>query len=92
MNFSRGFAHLDFIRGQESDNWRSGDPRLIADQLRQHVREPINWQRHAGLINYLLNQRHRRSEDDYSCARVFRAACEWLNDNHTVGTVLPMDR
>ena len=85
MNFSRGFAHLDFIRGQESDNWRSGDPRLIEDQLRQHVREPINWQHHAGLVNYLLNQRHRRSEDDYSCARVFRAACEWLDDNHTVG-------
>ena len=59
MNFSRGFAHLDFIRGQESDNWRSGDPRLVQDQLRQHVREPINWQRHAGLVNYLLNQRHR---------------------------------
>ena len=84
MNFSRGFAHLDFIRGQESDNWRSGDPRLIEDQLRQHVREPINWEHHAGLINYLLNQRHRRSEDDYSCARVFRSACEWLDDNHTV--------
>ena len=85
MNFSRGFAHLDFVRGQESDNWRTGDPRLIEDQLRQHVREPINWQLHAGLVNYLLNQRHRRSEDDYSCARVFRSACEWLNDNHTVG-------
>lgn len=85
MNFSRGFAHLDFVRGQESDNWRSGDPRLIEDQLRQHVREPIDWQRHAGLINYLLNQRHRRSEDDYSCARVFRAACDWLDDNYTVG-------
>ncbi len=84
MNFSRGFAHLDFVRGQESDNWRSGDPRLIEDQLRQHVREPINWTRHAGLVNYLLNQRHRRSEDDYSCARVFHSACEWLEDNHTM--------
>ena len=29
VNFSRGFAHLDFIRGQETDNWKSGDPRLI---------------------------------------------------------------
>ena len=48
MNFSRGFAHFDFIRGQESDNWHSGDPRLIEEQLRKHVREPINWQRHAG--------------------------------------------
>lgn len=85
MNFSRGFAHFDFIRGQESDNWRSGDPRLIEAQLREHVREPLNWLRHAGLVNYLLCQRHRKSEDDYSCARVFRAASDWLDDNHTVG-------
>ena len=85
MNFSRGFAHCDFIRGQESDNWRSGDPRLVEDQLRRHVRAPINWGRHAGLVNYLLNQRHRCAEDDYSCARVFRAAGKWLEDNHTVG-------
>ena len=84
MNYARGFAHLDFIRGQESDNWNSGDPRLIEEQLRNHVREPIDWPRHATLVNYLLNQRHRRSEDDYSCARVFRAACDWLQDNHTM--------
>ena len=84
MNFSRGFAHLDFIRGQESDNWRSGSPRLIEEQLRRHVREPIDWPRHAALVNYLLNQRHRRSADDYSCARVFRAACDWLDDNHAM--------
>ncbi len=84
MNFSRGFAHYDFIRGQESDNWQSGAPRLIEEQLRKHVREPLNWKRHAGLVNYLLCQRQRQSEDDYSCARVFRSACEWLDDNHTV--------
>ena len=84
MNYARGFAHLDFIRGQESDNWRSGDPRLIAEQLRNHVREPIDWPRHATLVNYLLNQRHRQSEEDYSCARVFRAACDWLQDNHAM--------
>ena len=35
MNFSRGFAHFDFIRGQESDNWQSGDPKLIEAQLRE---------------------------------------------------------
>ena len=84
VNYARGFAHLDFVRGQESDNWRSGDPRMIEEQLRRHVREPIDWPRQATLVNYLLNQRHRQSEDDYSCARVFRAACDWLQDNHTM--------
>ena len=94
MNFSRGFAHLDFVRGQESDNWRSGDPRLIEDQLRQHVREPINWQRHAGIgqlscsINGIGVPRTITG-----CARVYsQSACEWLNDNHTIGSFLPMDR
>ena len=84
MNYARGFAHLDFFRGQESDNWKSGDPRLVEEQLRNHAREPIDWPRHATLVNYLLNQRHRQSEDDYSCACVFRAACDWLHDNHAM--------
>ena len=85
MNFSRGFAHLDFIRGQETDNWQTGDPRVIEDQLRRHVRSPIKWSRHPALINYLLSQRHRKSKEDYQCARVFNAASTWLEDNHTVG-------
>ncbi len=85
MNFARGFAHLDVVRGQESDNWKSGDPRLVEAQLARHVRPPAALEAHVGLVNYLLNQRHRRNKDDYQCARVFNAACEWLDDNHTVG-------
>lgn len=34
-----------------------------------------------GLYQYLLNQRSRRGEDDYQCARVFRSAMDWLDDN-----------
>ncbi len=85
MNFARGFAHLDVVRGQESDNWKSGDPRLIEAQLARHVRSPVDWPAHAGLVNYLLNQRHRKDKDDYQCARVFNSACDWLRDNHSVG-------
>lgn len=85
MNFARGFAHLDFVRGQESDNWKSGDPRLVEAQLARHVRSPVDMARHVGLVNYLLNQRGRREKDDYQCARVFNSACEWLADNHTAG-------
>ena len=33
------------------------------------------------LYQYLQNQRFRQSEEDYSCARVFRKATEWLDDN-----------
>ena len=81
MNYTRGFATYDFIRGQESDNWRYGSRSVIEEAIKRHVREPIQWERHATLIQYLFNQRFRKSEEDYSCARVFRRAAEWLEEN-----------
>jgi arylsulfatase A-like enzyme len=81
MNYTRGFVTYDFIRGQESDNWRYGTRAAIEDLIREHVREPINWDRHAGLMQYLFNQRFRQQEEDYSCARVFRRAADWLAEN-----------
>ncbi len=81
MNYWRGFTNYEFIRGQESDNWRGGSLDSIKDQLRRHVREPINWRKHSTLVQYLLNMRGREKEEDYLCARVMRAACDWLEDN-----------
>jgi len=80
-NFWRGFTSYEFIRGQESDNWKSGPPDLVADLLPKYTRDPENIVGNAVLIQYLLNQRFRRSEEDYQCARVFRTAAEWLEDN-----------
>ena len=54
MNYTRGFVTYDFIRGQESDNWRFGTRESIEHLLRPHVREPINWDRHTGLVQYLF--------------------------------------
>jgi len=81
MNYTRGFVTYDFVRGQETDNWRWGSRASIEAALKRHVREPVQWDRHAGLIQYLFNQRFRRGEEDYSCARVFRRAAEWLEEN-----------
>ena len=81
MNYTRGFVTYDFIRGQESDNWRFGTREAIEDLLRPHVREPINWDRHVGLMQYMFNQKFRQREEDYSCARVFRRAADWLSEN-----------
>ena len=81
MNYTRGFATYDFIRGQESDNWRSGSEKHVEEQMKKHVREPINWGRHATLFQYLLNNRGRKTEEDYLCARVFRSAAQWLEDS-----------
>lgn len=82
MNFSRGFATLDFIRGQESDNWKPVRPELIEEQMKRFVREPINFRRHATLAQYLANMVGREGEDDYLCARVASSACDWLDAAH----------
>jgi len=81
MNYTRGFCIYDFIRGQETDNWRGGTLDMIEDQLRKHTRQPLNSPRLLGLAQYLWNQRGRQGEEDYQCARVFRAAMRWLEDN-----------
>ena len=81
MNYTRGFVTYDFIRGQETDNWRGGSLDSIADKVRRYTREPLDSPRVARLVQYLFNQRHRASEEDYQCARVFRSAARWLEDN-----------
>ena len=83
MNYWRGFATYEFIRGQESDNYKGGTPDMIEEAIKRHVREPINWSRHSTLIQYLLNMRERQCEEDYLCAQVFRKAADWLDDNAT---------
>ena len=81
MNYTRGFCSYDFIRGQETDNWRGGTLDEIEAQLRAHTHEPLDSPRIARLAQYLWNQRDREREEDYQCARVFRAAMRWLDDN-----------
>lgn len=81
MNYTRGFCTYDFVRGQETDNWRGGTIDQIAAQLRAYTHEPIDSPRIMRLAQYLWNQRDRAHEEDYQCARVFRAAVRWLDDN-----------
>ncbi len=83
MNYTRGFASYEFIRGQESDNWKSGSLDAVRDQLARHVRNPAKRRHFGTLIQYLWNMQGRETEDDYLCARVFGAAREWLTDNAT---------
>jgi len=80
MNFTRGFCNYEFIRGHEGDNWRGGSVPVIEEQLRKCTRGPLDLTRTSGLIQYLWNQRGRRSEEDYQCARVFLSAMRWLED------------
>ncbi len=85
MNYWRGFCSWEHVRGQVDDHWRGGTRAMIEPLIRELVREPIDWERHLVLAQYLLNNRDRRSDDDYLPARVFGTASRWLEDNHTNG-------
>lgn len=82
MNYTRGFTSYDFIRGQENDNYRGGTLAQVEEQVKRHVREPVRWARHGTLVQYLWNNRGRRSEDDYLSAKVMNGACRWLDECH----------
>lgn len=78
MNFTRGFLSYEFIRGYESDNFRSG--RLSPNALRPYVRDP-DPQRHPVLAQYLLNIQDRVNEEDWLTAQVFGRAIKWVADH-----------
>lgn len=78
MNFTRGFASYDFVRGYESDNWRSGE--VTEAELRPYVREPARPEDHPILVQHLLNARGRSQESEWSAARVFDRAAAWVGE------------
>lgn len=80
MNFHRGFDSWQWIRGQETDRWRSGpkagfDP---AKHIPAHLRNP---RYDANMLQYWMNTLDRKKEEDYACARTCRAAMRWLEEN-----------
>ncbi len=80
-NYTFGFAGSTFIRGQEYDRWIT-DPTI-----------PIPWPaprekmaQHCPPDYYLRYQRNRaefRVERDWFAPRVFQAAIDWIERNHT---------
>jgi len=76
-NYHRAFTGWEHIRGQAHDPWRTDSaadlplpcsPSKIKfiDSFRQHQR----------------NTRHRQREEDYFAPQVFRAAADWVEQNH----------
>ncbi len=80
LNFHRGFDSWEWIRGQETDRWRSG-PRDAVDPRAHMPEHHWNPQYEENLRQYLMNMLGRESEDDYICARSCRAAMDWLDAN-----------
>lgn len=76
MNFTRGFQQWQFIRGQAEDRYKStahADPALLSryrgskDRIKAH----------------LVNVQPERSEELWTTGRTFRAAMEFLQQNHS---------
>ncbi len=83
MNFHRGFHVWRWIRGQESDAYRSCEPdRDIEDFISDGMRDSHT---HRMLIQYLRNTSGRRGPEDYFPHQVFSTAAQWVRDNHDLG-------
>jgi len=80
MNFHHGFQSWQWIRGQETDRWRSGPAHLVDPKkhMPAHLWSP-GYDRN--MRQYLMNTRDFKGEDDYFCARTFAAGLEWLKRN-----------
>jgi arylsulfatase A-like enzyme len=78
--FDKGFQSWEWIRGQESDRWKT-HPR--------HPESPCDPKKIRNAAR--LSQRHRRAaaarryESDTFVAQTMTRACEWLEDNYRDG-------
>ena len=81
QNFTRGFTSWEFVRGQESDNYRSGP--VDTFDLSPYVPPGVSLRPvdHAILLQYLLNMQDRKTEEDWTSAQVFAKAIRFLEDN-----------
>jgi len=79
-NFHRGFHSWEWIRGQETDRWKSGPKKKI--DPKKHMPAHLWNERYDNNIRqYLMNTQHRKSEEDYFCARSCKASMDWLEQN-----------
>jgi arylsulfatase A-like enzyme len=77
-NFQRGFDVFDFIRGQESDKYRSG--LAISEEAVERNTVPGNGQILIDKVRqYLANTAGRDGEEDYFAPKVFSRAMGYLD-------------
>jgi arylsulfatase A-like enzyme len=80
LNFHRGFNSWLWIRGQESDAFKSG-PRSSVNPENHAPKHLLNDYYRERIIQYVLNTKDRKSEEDYFCAQSCSAAVKWLAEN-----------
>lgn len=81
-NYHRGFDSWRWIRGQEADRLESGPKSAINLANYMHPSQYRPWKGKAGgPLQYLLNRREWKTEDDWLAAQVFRESARWLDNN-----------
>ncbi|UCC97195.1 MAG: sulfatase [Phycisphaerales bacterium] len=86
-NFHRGFDSWHWVRGQETDRWKSG-PKDKFDPRKHMPAHLWNKRYDANMRQYMMNTQDRESEEDYFCARSCSAAMDWLEDNAEGGSFM----
>lgn len=87
-NFHRGFDSWQFIRGQEGDRLETG-PRKAINLANYLHRSQLGMLKGStgvpsvrpAVMQYLLNRREWKSEEDWLASRVFNEAARWLENN-----------
>jgi len=79
-NFHRGFDSWQWVRGQETDRWKSG-PKEKFDPKKHMPAHLWNEQYDRNMRQYLMNTQDRKGEEDYFCAESCGAAMKWLQQN-----------
>jgi arylsulfatase A-like enzyme len=79
-NFHKGFDSWEWVRGQETDKWKSG-PKEKVDPRKHMPAHLWNPGYDQNMRQYLMNTQSRESEEDYFCARSCKTAMDWLERN-----------
>jgi len=80
-NYWRGFDQWMFLRGQETDRFRSG-PRLSDEEVTYWLPDEMRNERTIEFIQQcIMNIHDRTKEEDYFAPRVLKEAALWLEQN-----------
>jgi arylsulfatase A-like enzyme len=78
FNYERGFDGWEWIRGQETDAWKSAPRDIPISVPPEKTREHI-------LRVHMRNTAWWQSEEDRFASRTIQAACDWLEENQDEG-------
>ncbi|MFH1717905.1 MAG: sulfatase [Planctomycetota bacterium] len=79
-NFHRGFDSWHWVRGQETDKWKSG-PKTNFDPKKHMPSHLWNERYDANMRQFMMNTQDRQGPEDYFCAQSCSAAADWLEQN-----------